>query len=85
MSEITAPYHCLIPDDRHPLLGAIGAFGDQGEVVLSYRLLGSVESTVSTTRDLEISTRRKTYNWLLTTLQLQIIKSECTFLTVPGH
>lgn len=58
--ETTAPYHSLIPDDGHPLLSAIGAFGDQGEVVLSDRLLGSVESTMGTASNLEISTGRKT-------------------------
>lgn len=58
--ETVAPYHSLIPDDGHPLLSAIGAFGDQGEVVLSDRLLGGVESAVGTASDLEISTGRET-------------------------
>lgn len=79
MSETTAPYHSLIPDDGHPLLGAIGAFRDQGEVVLPHSLLGSVESTMGAARDLEISTGRKTEDWLLTNLRLQITL-EHTFL-----
>lgn len=62
MSETTAPYHSLVPDDGHPLLGAIGAFRDQGEVVLPHGLLSSVESTVGAAGDLEVSTGRKAQN-----------------------
>lgn len=63
--ETTAPYHSLIPDDRHPLLRAVGALRDQGEVVLSNGLLGRVEGTVSTAGHLEISTTRNTQHQLL--------------------
>lgn len=62
MSEATAAYHSLIPDDGHPLLGAVGALGNQGEVVLPHGLLSSVESTMGTASDLEVTAERKTYN-----------------------
>lgn len=54
-----SPYHSFIPNDRHPLLCTIGALGNQGEVVLPHSLLGSVEGTVGTARDLQVSTERK--------------------------
>lgn len=63
--ETIAPYHSLIPDDRHPLLRAVGALRDQGEVVLSNGLLGCVEGTVSTAGHLEVATARNTQQRLL--------------------
>lgn len=58
-AKARAPYHSLIPDDRHPLLSAVGALRNQSEVVLSHSLLGSVEGTVGATGDLEVPTGRK--------------------------
>lgn len=63
--EPIAPYHSLIPDDRHSLLRAVGALRDQGEVVLSNGLLGRVEGTVSTAGHLEVATARNTQQRLL--------------------
>lgn len=57
--EAISPYHGFIPNDRHPLLGAVGALRNQGEVVLPHSFLGSVEGTVSTASDLKVSTGRK--------------------------
>lgn len=56
MSEATAAYHSLIPDDGHPLLGAVGALGNQGEVVLAYSLLGRGEGAVGTACHLQVPT-----------------------------
>ena len=69
--EPSAPYHSLVPDDRHPLLRAVGALRDQGEVVLSDSLLGRVEGTVSAAGHLEISTTRNTQHQLFTDLYLR--------------
>ena len=48
------PYHCLVPDDGHPLLDPVDALGDQSEVILAHRLLGSTVGTVAATRDLQV-------------------------------
>lgn len=53
-----APYHCLIPDNSHPLLYPIDALRDQSEVVLAHRLLGSAVGTVAAACDLQVSTAR---------------------------
>lgn len=45
-------YHCLVPDNSHPLFYAIDALGDQSEVVLAHSLLSSTVGTVATTCDL---------------------------------
>lgn len=73
-----AAYHGLIPDDRHALLGAIGALWDQGEVVLPDSLLGSVESAVGTASHLQVSAARKTQ---AVTVNRQ---SRVHFFSVPG-
>lgn len=60
------PYHCLVPDDRHPLFHPIGALRDGCEVVLPNRLLGGAESAVGTPRELQVSTgkgKKLRVNW----------------------
>lgn len=49
-------HHCLVPDDRHSLLYAIGSFWDGCEVVFSNGFLRGAEGTVSTSRHLQITT-----------------------------
>ena len=61
--ETTAPYHSLIPDDRHPLLRAVGALRDQGEVVLAHRLLRSAVGTVAAAGDVQVSTGKGKTGW----------------------
>lgn len=52
----SVPYHGLVPDDRHPLLHAIGALGNGSEVVLPNGFLGSAEGAVGTAGELQIPT-----------------------------
>lgn len=49
-------HHCLVPDDGHSFLYAIGSFWDGCEVVFSNGFLCSAEGTVSTSRHLQITT-----------------------------
>lgn len=49
-------YHTLVPDDGHPLLGAVDALGDQAEVVFAHGPLGGVEGTVGAARHLQVTT-----------------------------
>lgn len=49
-------HHTLVPDDGHPLLSAIGALWDEGEVVFAHSSLRGVKGTVSTASYLQITT-----------------------------
>lgn len=73
--EPIAPYHSLIPDDRH-LPPCRWCLRDQGEAVLSNGLLGRVEGTVSTAGHLEVATARNTQQrlyWSLPQIVLEFI------------
>lgn len=50
-------HHTFVPDKRHPLLSAIGALWDLGEVIFSYGSLRGQEGAVSTSSDLQVPTR----------------------------
>lgn len=52
-------YHTLVPDDGHPLLGTIDAFGDQAEVVFAHGALRRVEGTVCASRHLQVAAVQK--------------------------
>lgn len=56
MGEVGWTYHCLVPDNSHPLLYAIDTLRDQSEVVLAHSLLGGTVGTVATSCDLQVST-----------------------------
>lgn len=47
-------HHALLPDHRHALLHAVGALGDEGEVVFADSLLGGGEGAVGAAGHLEI-------------------------------
>lgn len=49
-------HHCLVPDDRHSFLYAIGSLWNRCEVVFSNGFLRGAEGTVSTSRHLQITT-----------------------------
>lgn len=53
-------YHTLLPDHGHALLDAVGALGDEGEVVLAHSLLRSGEGAVGTACDLQVPTGERT-------------------------
>lgn len=57
------PHHALLPDHRHALLDAVGALGDEGEVVLANSLLGSGEGAVGTASHLEVPARASWAQW----------------------
>lgn len=48
-------YHRSVPDHRHPLLDAVGSFGDQGEVVLADGLLRRGEAGLRAGGHLEVT------------------------------
>lgn len=53
-------HHTLLPHDRHALLHAVCALGDEGEVVFANSLLGSAEGAVGTAGHLQIPTGVRT-------------------------
>lgn len=53
-------YHTLLPDYGHPLLDAVGALGDEGEVVLAHGLLRGGEGAVGAASDLQVPAGERT-------------------------
>lgn len=49
-NHVSATYHSLLPDDRHPVLHAVHSVWDLGEVVFSEGLLAHREGAVVCSR-----------------------------------